>query len=382
MKILFVTRHYLDEMLGGPNCSKAFIRAIAEINPDTTLVYPEHNGYKSKLPFLKECVNLHFEPVYDNRSKWHKCLDMYYGRLHRFGPFVKKYLSSHSFDVIFIDHSFTASSGVLESALKTGAKVITLHHNVESQYIKDNQPSILYRIPNNYFALKAERESILHSYLNLTLTDNDKATFIEKYPDCKQSFHTIGTFEYEDYKQCNISTCNELLFVISGSMSAQQTESAVLLFLKEYMPVLNSVCTNAKLLITGRNPSQEIVTAASAYKNISIVPNPDNLTAEVIKGNFYICPLHTGGGLKLRCMDALRVGLPILAHKVSTRGYESIIADGYMFPYSTKEEFANGLRRIVKLDHCHEDVAKSFVSHFSFSAGKQRFEQLFQTYLK
>ena len=40
IKTLFITRHYLDEMLGGPNCSKAFVRAVASIYPDTTLIYP------------------------------------------------------------------------------------------------------------------------------------------------------------------------------------------------------------------------------------------------------------------------------------------------------------------------------------------------------
>ena len=85
MKTLFITRHYLDEMLGGPNCSTAFVRAVASICPDTTLIYPEHNDRKSNLYFLKEYDGLKLLPVYDKRSKWQKCLDMYRGRLHRFG---------------------------------------------------------------------------------------------------------------------------------------------------------------------------------------------------------------------------------------------------------------------------------------------------------
>ena len=38
MKTLFITRHYLDEMLGGPNCSKAFVRAVASVCPDTNIM--------------------------------------------------------------------------------------------------------------------------------------------------------------------------------------------------------------------------------------------------------------------------------------------------------------------------------------------------------
>lgn len=67
MKTLFITRHYLDEMLGGPNCSKAFVRAVASICPDTTLIYPEHNDRKSNLYFLKEYDGMKLLPVYDKR---------------------------------------------------------------------------------------------------------------------------------------------------------------------------------------------------------------------------------------------------------------------------------------------------------------------------
>lgn len=376
IKTLFITRHYLDEMLGGPNCSKAFVRAVASIYPDTTLIYPEHNDRKSNLYFLKEYDEMKLLPVYDKRPKWQKCLDMYRGRLHRFGPFVKDYLKSHAFDIIFIDHSFTASSGVLEAAMRNGAKIITMHHNVEAQYIKDNQPSWLFRIPNNHFALKAERNAILNSTLNLTLTDDDKATFIARYPEKESSFHTIGVFEYDEAKESRISVEEGLKFVISGSMSAAQTETATLHFLEEYMPVLNETCPDAALVITGRNPSHRILDSSARYNNIKVIPNPDDLTAEVIKGNYYICPLHTGGGLKLRCMDALRVGLPILAHRMSTRGYEAIQADGYLFSYSTPGEFAVALQKITAIHGSHARVVESFNSHFSFQAGRRRFEEM------
>ena len=87
-----------------------------------------------------------------------------------------------------------------------------------AQYIKDNQPSWLFRIPNNHFALKAERNAILNSTLNLTLTDDDKATFIARYPEKESSFHTIGVFEYDEATENRISVEEGLKFVISGSM--------------------------------------------------------------------------------------------------------------------------------------------------------------------
>lgn len=377
MKTLFITRHYLDQMLGGPNCSKAFIRAIAAIYPNTTLIFPEHNDHKTDLYFLKEYEHLKTIPVYDKRTKLQKCLDMYRGILHRFGNFVDEYLKEHQFDIIFIDHSFTASSGVLKAALHNGAKIVTFHHNVEEQYIKDNKPNIFYRIPNKFFALKAERQSILHSTINFTLTEDDKKTFSERFPKQSSTLHTIGVFEYEDcnnYYLC--STEEKPIFVISGSLCAAQTETATIQFLKEYLPILNRAYSKAQVIITGRNPTEKLITATKHFKNITISPNPINLTEEVAKGNYYICPLYTGGGLKLRCMDALKVGLPILAHKNAARGYEAIQKDGFLFTYENKKEFATNLQQIMDLHNCHQKVINSFYSHFSFETGEKRMKSI------
>lgn len=381
MKALFITRHYLDQMLGGPNCSKAFVRALADIYPGLTVIYPEHDDIPTQLDFLNACPPVVLEPVYDRRSRLRKLVDMYMGRLHRFYRFVPQYLGEHSFDVIFIDHSFTASSGVIQAVAGSGAKVVTLHHNVESQYIHDNQQSVLFRYPYNHFSLLAERNAVRYSDLNLVLTEYDRKAFSETFPQKAGSMHTVGVFEYEESAEKRLSCAHKHSFVISGSLCARQTEVPMIDFLDNYMDVLNDVCPDAQLIITGRNPSHLIYEKAKRFSNIKIVPNPDDLVGEVVKANYYLCPIYTGGGLKLRCMDALRVGLPVLAHRNAMRGYEAVCDDGFMLSYSSKEDFGFGISRLIGLGDCHADVADSFNSHFSFAAGRERLRNILYSFL-
>lgn len=377
MKVLFITRHYLDQMLGGPNCSKAFVHAVACLYPDMTLVYPEHDDHTVSFDFMSECSNIKLVPVRDCRSRFRKLVDVYIGSLHRFGAFVQTFLKTNHFDIIFIDHSFTASSGVLNAAVNNGAKIVTFHHNVESEYLRDNKPSVLFRFPYIHFFLRAERDAIKKSALNLTLTEKDKDKFVSTYPEYANTFKTIGVFEYEKTEQSHLFSKEEgNVFVLSGSMSAQQTETAVLLFIDKYMPVLCEVCSGARVIITGRNPGAKILDAAGHFNNITIIPNPENIMDEVVKGNYYICPLHTGGGLKLRCMDALRVGLPVLAHNVSACGYESMQSDGFLYSYSSVDDFRVALRKLLHLHDCHRQVAESYYSHFSFCAGMERMKKI------
>ena len=373
MKVLFITYHYLDQMLGGPNGSKCFLHAVASLFPNTTLIYPEHNDHATSLNFMGECHSVKTVPVTDRRSRLKKFLGVYCGKLHRFGNVVKDHLGNNAYDVIFIDHSVIASSGVLEAAVASGSRIVTIHHNVESKYLSDNKPSVLYRFPYIHFALKAERKSIMASDFNLTVTEADRQYFMSAFPGKADSFHVIGDFEYERAKTTVECSKEEgYKFVISGSMNAIQTETAMMEFLECYMPLLNEVCPDAEVLITGRNPSRRLVDATSVYKNIKIVPNPENIMDEVVKGNYYICPINTGSGLKLRCMDALRVGLPVLAHKVSACGYEGLQRDGYFYSYSSVADFKESLRSLLMLHDCHSRVVDSYYSHFSFDAGRER----------
>lgn len=372
MKALIITKHYLDQKLGGPNCSKAFVKAVSAIYKDCTLVYPEHNDHKTELGFITN-NNIKLVPCYDRRSNFRKLSDMYLGRVHRFGGLVEDFLSQHVFDIVFIDHSFTASSGVLDSVVKTGSMIVTLHHNVEKDYIKDNQQSILFRYPYNYYALRAEHESILKSDLNLTLTNSDNDYFTSMYKEKASTFDVIGMFEYENRDNMVMPEANMVrddIFVISGALNAMQTESAVIAFIDNYLPILDKVCPKNKVVITGRNPSSNIVAACEKHGNVRVVPNPDDILRVINEGKYYICPLHTGSGLKLRIMDGLRLGLPVLAHDVSCRGYEAIVKDGCMFGYSDVNSFEKSLRELMSASFSREHVAESFNSHFSYKSGE------------
>lgn len=375
MKTLIITRSYLDEALGGPNCSKAFINALTSIYRDCALIYPEHNDKTTDLSFLAN-KEVRLVPCYDKRIKVRKCFDMYRGVLHRFSCFVIQFLRENKFDVIVIDHSIVASSGVIEAVRKSGSKIITLHHNVEKDYIKDNQQSVLFRYPYNYYSLKAEDKAIRYSDVNLTLTKSDYDYFVSKYPDNASTFEVMGIFEIMNRKNGAVSTETGRVFVISGSLKARQTEIAVMSFLRDYLVILNEVCPQNKVIITGRAPSQTLLDECKKHENITVIPNPEDIEDIVKLGNIYICPIYTGSGLKLRVMDALRLGLPVIAHEVSARGYETIEDKGFMVKYSDKEAFKVALKGILSMNIRHEDVVESFYSYFSLDSGRLRLNDI------
>ena len=369
-RVLIITRHYLDENNGGSNGSKAYIRALSEIYNGCTLIYPEHND-KSSEKYIPEGCNA--IPCYDYRNKVQKGLDVYRGRIHRFSSFVAKHLESNEYDLVIIDHSHTAN-GVVEKVKKKGSKIMTIHHNVESLYLLDNKPSLLYRWPFIYYSEKAERDALLLSDLNVTVTENDAQTFREWYPNRDIHCHNMGTYQWQNLPKTieddGVRQCRT--FAITGSLNFLQSQKPVIEFIEKFYPILLRKVPKVKLIVAGRDPSQSVVDACNRYWNIELIPNPEDIGAVIRQADIYICPINTGSGVKLRVMDGLKLGIPVLGHSIAANGYETIKDDGYFFEYYDEDSFEKSLDTVSELKYKRQDVYDSFFRYFSFQAGKER----------
>jgi len=375
-RVLIVTRHYLDAINGGANCSKANIRALSELYSDCTLIYPEH-GEQASADFIPQSVNA--IPCYDHRSNLEKGLDVYRGKLNRTPRFVKEHLEKNKYDVVFIDHSLTAN-GIIENLKKQDCKIVTIHHNNETQYLRDNKPFLLYRLPFTYYAEKAEQDALLMSDLNLTLTEKDARQFCEKYPERNIHCHNMGTFQYRDLpaeiQDDGIRACQT--FAITGSMNFRQSQRPVIEFVERYMPLLLRKIPQAKLIVAGRDPSTSIQETCAKHPEITLIPNPADMGAVISQADIYVCPTNMGSGVKLRVMDGLKLGIPILGHSVSLNGYETIKENGYFFDYDDETSFEQALECIVNLKYKKQQVYESFLSYFSFKSGKRRLQNILQ----
>lgn len=370
---LIITRHYMDENNGGSNASKGFIWSLASINEDLTLIYPEHDDFDSR-DFIP--ISVKRFPVYDNRAKVRKGLDVYRGRLHRFVDFTKKHLAKKKYDLIILDHSISAA-GIIWDAKRSGSKIVTIHHNVEANYIKDNQPSWLYRIPFNYFSKKAERDALCLSDVNLTLTVDDAKVFESWYPSRNLHLHSVGICEYRKEIERHFEQFEfNKTFVISGSLNFHQSAAPIIEFIKKFYPIMKRDCPDCKLIITGRNPNDDVVQACANQDGIELIPNPENMDEVIKQASVYICPINAGSGIKLRVMDGLRRGLPVICHKVSAVGYESIEKMGGLYSYDDKKSFENVFENVMKKKFDPDAIYAQYNSVFSFSAGVERVKKI------
>lgn len=377
MKVLIITRHYLHETNGGAFASRAFIDAISSLYSNSTLIYPQKYDTDDEIFVMESIKRI---PCLDRRLKIQKGVDVYRGILHRFKKFVTSHLVDNVYDIIFLDHSLVAN-GILNFIRNLNVKIITIHHNVERRYLEDNKPNILIRIPTIYFAEKAEKEAINLSDLNLTISLQDAKYFRNNISKSdKNNIFYWGNFEYlgqpRVYERLDFKKEEDLVLVISGSLNFKQTESAIIDFLRNYYTIVKGRYTKCKLLIAGQNPSKKIKRICESDKTIKLFENPKDIYHIIRLGKIYVSPISGGSGVKLRMMDGFKLGLPVISHENSAKGYEKMLEEGCMYTYKTPEEFIESIEKVLNSKLDSQYIYSKYYRRFSFEAGKERLKQI------
>jgi len=79
-------------------------------------------------------------------------------------------------------------------------------------------------------------------------------------------------------------------------------------------------------------------------------------------------------------MDGLKTGLPIVAHKISARGYDKIEEKGYFISYDSAESFREAIIRLSNMNVPKEEIIAAYHEVFSFEKGVCRLVQLLEEY--
>jgi len=370
MDVLFITYHYLIGNYGGAYASRAFINAFAEISDNVDLLYPMRAG--AEPTHINQKVKM--IPVWDNRSRIRKGMNLLLGCSNRFRN-IHRYVLDKKYDLVVLDNSLVVH-GVIDYFKKKGTKVITIHHNFNFEYYRDNTRFPL-SVPLLYWAERFEREAVRKSDLNLTLTASDKTLLSEHYGNGKEKIEVLGAFEFERKPHVIYSDIEDPIFLITGSLCATQTERSLLPWIEDYYPILKEVFPSAQLILAGKEPSETLINK-SKENGIKIIPSPESMQPILAKSKFYICATSLGGGLKLRVMDGLSAGLPVVCHKVSARGYEKFIESGVLLEYNDQDSFRNQLETLKVSKVNKQKTIELYEKVFSFESGRNRFRKLLQ----
>lgn len=166
-----------------------------------------------------------------------------------------------------------------------------------------------------------------------------------------------------------------------GSMSRPENYLSAIWFIKNVLPQLKDI--DIRFVVLGGNPDSSLLKYRSNRIFITgFVDDPSPYFEEAV---CLVAPLVLGAGVKVKILEAMDAGIPVLTNAVGIEGIDAVHNRDY-FHCETPEEYINILKAIFdgKLDaQAVGDNAKCFMKkRYNFAAEMQKMIQNFRLLMK
>ena len=107
-----------------------------------------------------------------------------------------------------------------------------------------------------------------------------------------------------------------------GTMFWPPNVAGVLWFAREVLPLIHRQLPEARFVVVGKAPPPEVQALASDPR-ITVTGYVAKLEPYLAEADAFVVPLHAGGGMRVKILDAWLWGLPIVSTPIGAEGIES-----------------------------------------------------------
>jgi len=325
---------------GGQIKSYRTLRALAEIGDVTLVTFVRRPEDEAYLQELKPFCDPYGFPLH--RAGWrdaaagawslltsssffmnrnaHSALQSFVNRLIAVNYADDAEDSADKIDIIHIDHLQMMQFVPLDIP---ACKIVLDCHNVEYDLIRQMGQATgdwadlylrpLYRLES--LRLKeVERDACLRADAVLAVTEEDAMKFRALAPEIAERVRCapIGVdTEYFQLPDCYPMDSRTLLFM--GAMFWPPNVDALRWFCDSILPRLQHYIPDVRLMVVGARPTQDVRDIALATPGIELIADTPDIRPYAARASAFIAPLRFGGGMPVKTLCAMAMGLPVIA---------------------------------------------------------------------
>jgi glycosyltransferase involved in cell wall biosynthesis len=163
--------------------------------------------------------------------------------------------------------------------------------------------------------------SIVKSFHKNLLVNEDEVSFLQKHAQTT-NVETIKPL-LPNSTPTNRRFTRNPLFVFVGKLDIPHNEYSLIHFIEKCLPSILTLKPATKLHIIGKGATERIRKKVSQYPNVlkleGYVPDLDSVFSQACA---MIAPILFGSGIKLKVLEALSRGLPVIATKPGVEGLQ------------------------------------------------------------
>lgn len=138
------------------------------------------------------------------------------------------------------------------------------------------------------------------------------------------------------------------LLVYSGSVTYSANLDAVCYFANEILPLIRRNRPNARLLVTGRTDGV-VLDCIVDRSAVSFSGYVEDVALLIRRAQVVVVPLRIGGGTRLKVLEALALGVPVVSTSKGVEGLDLLPNGGFVVA-NTPQEFAQQVTRLLSDD--------------------------------
>jgi glycosyltransferase involved in cell wall biosynthesis len=242
--------------------------------------------------------------------------------------FTRDIIRNNAYDVIMAEHLIAGH--IVHAAMAHGpkpARTVIVNHNVESDLYRSislRRYSIL-TIPYFYakfLSLREYEKKVVSLFdLAVVMSERDRKVFEGMCPGSK--FLTLPNGVDTDFFVRRTTTPENHDVYYAGSFNYYPNVDAVCYFVRDIFPAVRAKVANARFFIAGNNPPEEVVRLHDGDK-IIVLGYQNDVRTIMNKCAVSIAPLRLGGGTRLKIVEAMSMGIPVVS---TSKGAEGIDAE-------------------------------------------------------
>ena len=187
---------------------------------------------------------------------------------------------------------------------------------------------------------KAEISALKYCDIIMTQCEKDKQLLL----DCDINENKIYVLSpyYHDMRHIDrIELNHDILFW--GAMYRADNYEAAIWFIDNVMPLLKDV--DVRFVIAGNRPPQKL--KAKANERVIVTGFVENEVPLFEQSLCFVSPLLTGAGIKVKVIEALSAGIPVLTNTIGIEGISAVNGESY-FHCEKPEDYARVIKYLLK----------------------------------
>jgi glycosyltransferase involved in cell wall biosynthesis len=184
---------------------------------------------------------------------------------------------------------------------------------------------------------------LLPRFQAVTVVSEDEKTLLRQLVPGYQAIHVVPNGIYTaDYENVQAAPQPDTL-IFTGSLSYFANLEGVRWFLSEVYPIVQAQVPAVQLVITGKNDGVSLPTA----ENVTLTGFVEDVRPLIASARISLAPLQVGGGTRLKILEAMALGTPVVATEKGAEGLQAVNGE-HLLVADSAENFADAVVRLLQ----------------------------------